>query len=98
YQAGLEQRLESGDSLDGISSVASFFVSRVDAEVDKRLETIGTDDALALRGKAAIANARLAYAAYEDVIADPRWQRLEAAGATKQRPLRSEERRVGAEG
>ena len=87
YQAGLEQRLESGDSLDGISSVASFFVSRVDAEVDKRLETIGTDDALALRGKAAIANARLAYAAYEDVIADPRWQRLEAAGATKQRPL-----------
>ena len=87
YQAGLEQRLASGDSLDGIASVASFFVSRVDAEVDKRLESIGTDEALALRGQAAIANARLAYAAYEDVIADPRWHRLEAAGASKQRPL-----------
>ncbi|WP_129663062.1 transaldolase [Phytoactinopolyspora endophytica] len=87
YQAGLEQRLAAGGSLDGIASVASFFVSRVDAEIDKRLESIGTDEALALRGKAAIANARAAYAAYEDVIADERWKRLEAAGAKRQRPL-----------
>jgi transaldolase len=87
YQAGLEQRLEAGESIDNIASVASFFVSRVDAEVDKRLEAIGTDEALALRGKAAVANARLAYAAYEDVIAADRWKRLEDAGAKRQRPL-----------
>jgi transaldolase len=87
YQTGLERRLEAGESLDGIASVASFFVSRVDAEVDKRLEAIGTDEALALRGKAAVANARLAYAAYEEVIAAERWRRLEAAGAKRQRPL-----------
>ncbi|NDL55561.1 transaldolase [Phytoactinopolyspora mesophila] len=87
YQAGLEQRLEAGESIENIASVASFFVSRVDAEIDKRLETIGTDDALALRGKAAVANARLAYAAYEEVIAAERWKRLEAAGAKRQRPL-----------
>jgi transaldolase len=87
YQAGLEQRLASGDSLAGIASVASFFVSRVDSEVDKRLETIGTDRALALRGKAAVANAQLAYQAYEAVIGADRWQRLEAAGAARQRPL-----------
>ncbi|PSL04040.1 transaldolase [Haloactinopolyspora alba] len=87
YQAGLEQRLENGESLDGIASVASFFVSRVDAEVDKRLETIGTDEALGLRGKTAVANARQAYAAYEDFVATERWQRLEAAGALRQRPL-----------
>ncbi|NEE02170.1 transaldolase [Phytoactinopolyspora halotolerans] len=87
YQAGLEQRLAAGESLDGIASVASFFVSRVDSEIDKRLETIGSDEALALRGRAAVANARLAYAAYEDVIAADRWKRLEAAGAQRQRPL-----------
>ncbi|NED93926.1 transaldolase [Phytoactinopolyspora alkaliphila] len=87
YQTGLEQRLEAGESLDGTASVASFFVSRVDAEVDKRLDSIGTDEALALRGKAAVANARLAYAAYEEVIAADRWRRLEAAGAKRQRPL-----------
>ncbi len=87
YQAGLEDRLASGESLDGIASVASFFVSRVDGEVDKRLEAIGTDEALALRGTAAIANARMAYAAYEEVIATDRWQRLESAGAKRQRPL-----------
>ena len=77
----------AGDSLDGIASVASFFVSRVDSEVDKRLDTIGTDEALGLRGQAAVANARLAYQAYEQVVAADRWQRLEAAGAARQRPL-----------
>lgn len=87
YQAGLERRLAAGEPLAGIESVASFFVSRVDSEVDKRLETIGTDEALALRGKAAIANARLAYAAFEEVVAADRWQRLEAEGAARQRPL-----------
>ncbi|WP_053202967.1 transaldolase [Jiangella muralis] len=87
YQAGLEQRVAAGESLDGIASVASFFVSRVDSEIDKRLESIGSDEALALRGQSAIANARLAYAAYEDVIAAERWQRLEQAGAQRQRPL-----------
>lgn len=87
YQAGLEQRVAAGESLDGIASVASFFVSRVDSEIDKRLEAIGSDEALALRGQSAVANARLAYAAYEDVIAAERWQRLEAAGAQRQRPL-----------
>ncbi|TDE07375.1 transaldolase [Jiangella asiatica] len=87
YQAGLEQRLAAGGSLEGIASVASFFVSRVDTEIDKRLEAVGTDAALALRGKSAIANARLAYAAYEEVVSAERWQRLEAAGAQRQRPL-----------
>ncbi len=87
YMTGLEQRLEAGESLSGIESVASFFVSRVDTEVDKRLDAMGTDEALALRGKAAVANARLAYAAFEDVAASERWQRLEEAGAARQRPL-----------
>lgn len=87
YQAGLEQRLANSEPVAGVESVASFFVSRVDSEVDKRLETIGTDDALALRGTAAIANARLAYAAFEEVVASERWQRLEDAGASRQRPL-----------
>ncbi|HEY9411265.1 MAG TPA: transaldolase [Jiangellaceae bacterium] len=87
YQSGLEERLTAGESVEGIESVASFFVSRVDSEVDKRLESIGTADALGLRGRAAIANARLAYAEYEQVIAAERWQRLEAAGASRQRPL-----------
>ena len=73
--------------LDGIASVASFFVSRVDTEIDKRLETIGTDDALGLRGQAAVANARLAYQAYQEFVAGERWRRLEAAGAARQRPL-----------
>ena len=87
YQTGLEQRLAAGGSLDGIASVASFFVSRVDSEVDKRLDTIGTDPALALRGQAAVANARLAYQVYEQAVATERWQRLESAGAARQRPL-----------
>jgi transaldolase len=87
YASGLEKRVAAGESLEGIESVASFFVSRVDTEVDKRLQTIGTDAALALQGKAAIANARLAYAAYEEFVATDRWQRLEEAGAKRQRPL-----------
>ena len=87
YLAGLEQARENGIDLSTIRSVASFFVSRVDTEVDKRLEKIGTDEAQALRGKAAVANARLAYERYEKVIASDRWQALEKAGAHRQRPL-----------
>lgn len=84
YIAGLEAA--EGD-LSGISSVASFFISRVDVEVDRRLEAIGTPEALALRGKAAIANAKLAYAAFEETFTGPRWEALEARGARVQRPL-----------
>jgi len=87
YLAGLEQARDAGLVLGKIFSVASFFVSRVDTEVDKRLEAIGTDEAKALRGKAAVANAVLAYAAYEEVIASDRWQQLAGAGANPQRPL-----------
>ncbi|WP_281397511.1 transaldolase family protein, partial [Streptomyces variabilis] len=70
-----------------IHSVASFFVSRVDTEIDKRIDALGTDEAKALRGKAAIANARLAYQAYEEVFSTERWTALEREGANKQRPL-----------
>ncbi len=87
YLTGLEQAQEAGIDLSTIRSVASFFVSRVDSEVDKRLEAIGGEEALALRGRAAVANARVAYAAYEQVVASERWQRLAGAGANAQRPL-----------
>lgn len=87
YLAGLEQARDAGLDLSVIRSVASFFVSRVDSEVDKRLEAIGTDEALALRGKAAVANARLAYGAFADVVASKRWEQLASAGANTQRPL-----------
>ena len=87
YLSGLEQAKDNGLDLAQIQSVASFFVSRVDTEIDKRLDEIGTDEALALRGKAAVANARLAYAAYEEVVSSERWQTLAAAGANLQRPL-----------
>ena len=87
YLAGLEQARDAGLDLSGIRSVASFFVSRVDSEVDARLEKIGTDEALALRGKAAVANARVAYGAFADVVASDRWKGLAAAGANAQRPL-----------
>ncbi|MBB3050740.1 transaldolase [Prauserella isguenensis] len=87
YFAGLEQAKANGHDLSSIHSVASFFVSRVDSEIDKRLEAIGTDEALGLRGEAAIANARLAYAAYEELLASDRWRALEAEGANPQRPL-----------
>ncbi|MFA6574070.1 MAG: transaldolase [Nocardioides sp.] len=87
YLAGLEQARDAGLDLSTIQSVASFFVSRVDSEVDKRLEAIGTDEATALKGKAAVANARLAYAAFEEVRASDRWRALAEAGAHAQRPL-----------
>jgi transaldolase len=76
YLDGLEQAAAHGHNLAGIASVASFFVSRVDTEVDGRLEKIGTDEALALRGKAAVANSRLAYAAFQEVFSGPRWEAL----------------------
>jgi len=87
YLEGLERAIANGQALAGIASVASFFVSRVDTEIDKRLEAIGSDEALALRGKAAVANARLAYAAYQEVFAGKRWAQLTARGARPQRPL-----------
>jgi transaldolase len=88
YLAGLEAAQQAGRDLTGIHSVASLFVSRVDAEIDQRLEAIGTDAAMALRGQAAIANARLAYAAYQDVFeAGTRYAALSYAGAHVQRPL-----------
>jgi transaldolase len=87
YLTGLEQAKAAGIDLSTIHSVASFFVSRVDTEVDKRIDKLGTDAAKTLRGKAGIANARLAYERYEKVIASERWQALEGAGAHRQRPL-----------
>lgn len=87
FLTGLEQAREKGKDLGSIRSVASFFVSRVDTEIDKRLDAIGTDEAKALKGKAGLANARLAYQAYEEVFSTPRWASLEAAGAHRQRPL-----------
>ena len=88
YLAGLEQATENGHDLSKIHSVASFFVSRVDTEIDKRLDAIG-DRAGRRRctGKAGVANARLAYQAYEEFFAGERWAALEAAGANRQRPL-----------
>jgi transaldolase len=87
YISGLEKAKDAGIDLSTIQSVASFFVSRVDTEIDKRLDKIGTDEATALRGKAGIANARLAYERYEKAFSSDRWKALEAAGAHKQRPL-----------
>jgi transaldolase len=87
YLSGLEQAKAKGIDLSTIHSVASFFVSRVDTEIDKRLDKLGTDEAKALRGKAGIANARLAYERYEKVVASDRWKALAAAGANTQRPL-----------
>lgn len=87
YMSGLESALESGLDLRGIHSVASIFISRVDVEVDKRLEAIGTDDALALRGKTALAVARLCHEVYVRTLASDRWQGLAGVGARRQRPL-----------
>jgi transaldolase len=87
FMAGLEQARAAGRDLSRLASVASFFVSRVDTEVDRRLDKLGTPEAAALRGQAAIANARLAYELYEERIASPRWQALREAGARPQRPL-----------
>jgi transaldolase len=87
FLEGLERAKEAGHDLRAISSVASFFVSRVDTEVDRRLDAIGTPEAAAVRGKAGIANARLAYQAHEEVFATARWAVLADAGARPQRPL-----------
>ncbi|MFI1761224.1 transaldolase [Streptomyces sp. NPDC020800] len=95
YLAGLEKARERGLDLSRIHSVASFFVSRVDSEIDKRLTVLGTDEALALKGRAALANARLAYEAYEEVFGSAdgatqpsaRWQVLAGDRANGQRPL-----------
>ncbi|GAB3996995.1 transaldolase [Nocardioides marmoraquaticus] len=85
YVLGLEKARDHGHDLSGISSVASFFVSRVDSEIDNRIEKSGADSEL--KGKAGVANARLAYQAYEEFFTGERWEALEAAGARKQRPL-----------
>ncbi|SCF92699.1 transaldolase [Streptomyces sp. Ncost-T10-10d] len=95
YLAGLEKAKASGLDLSKIHSVASFFVSRVDSEIDKRLDAVGTPEAKALKGKAALANARLAYQAFEEVFGSAdestqpsdRWAALDKAQANKQRPL-----------
>ena len=87
FLTGLEQARQAGKDLSKIHSVASFFVSRVDTEIDKRLDAIGTDEAKALKGKAGVANARLAYQAYEEVFSTPRWQVARGRGRHKQRPL-----------
>ena len=95
YLAGIEQRLADGKPIDGIESVASFFVSRVDSEIDHRLDVVAKESgdaarveaAKRLRGEAAIANARLAFEAYERVFGSDRWRALEAQGAKPQRPL-----------
>jgi transaldolase len=88
YLAGLEAAKAAGHDVSKIHSVASFFVSRVDTEIDKRLEKIGSDDAKALAGKAGVANARLAYAAYQEVfVGGDRFAPLKADGARVQRPL-----------
>jgi transaldolase len=93
FLTGLEQRVACGGSLEGIGSVASFFVSRVDTEVDRRLEEAAahdkgvTDDAVRLRGQAGIANSRLAYEVYERLLQSPRWKALAANGAKPQRLL-----------
>jgi transaldolase len=87
FLTGLEQRVAAGGSLAGIESVASFFVSRVDTEVDKRLDQMKTGDAPLLRGKAAVANSRLAYEIYEQMLGSDRWRALAAKGAKPQRLL-----------
>jgi transaldolase len=87
YMEGLEKAAAAGHDISKIRSVASFFVSRVDTEVDGRLDKLGTPAAMAMRGKAAIANARLAYELFEQKSAEQRWLALAAQGANLQRPL-----------
>ncbi len=95
FLSGLEQRAAGGGSLEGVESVASFFISRVDTEADRRLAALAADsdgqdiaaDVARLHGQAAIANARLAYALYEDTLASPRWKALAKQGARLQRLL-----------
>src|SRR4051794_28283366 len=85
YLRGLERLIEDGGDPSGVASVASFFVSRVDTEVDKRLDAMGGHDEL--KGKIAVANAKLAYQTYKEVFTGERWEKLKAAGATPQRCL-----------
>ena len=87
FLSGLEKALDNGHDVTKLASVASFFVSRVDTEVDKRLDAIGSDQAKALKGKAAIANARLAYELHEEIFDTDRWREIETAGGKPQRPL-----------
>ncbi|MBU3689024.1 MAG: transaldolase [Acidimicrobiales bacterium mtb01] len=87
YIDGLEDRVRAGGEPTGIASVASFFISRVDTEIDRRLDEVGTPEALALRGRAAVAQARLAYDAFTRTFGGPRWDSLKKAGAVAQRPL-----------
>jgi len=87
FQEGVAQAKANGKDLSDLQSVASFFVSRFDTEIDKRLEKIGSPDAEAMMGKAAVANARLAYELYEKVFDNDEWRSLKAAGANEQRPL-----------
>jgi transaldolase len=87
FMDGMERARAAGHDLTRITSVASFFVSRVDSEIDQRLDKIGSDAAKKLRGKAAIANTRLAYELYEEMFDTDRWRKLAAAGARPQRPL-----------
>ncbi|GAA4537656.1 transaldolase [Pseudonocardia xishanensis] len=87
YLDGVEQAAANGIAVGSLTSVASFFVSRVDSEIDKRLDAIGTDEAKALKGKAGVANSRLAYDAFQKVFTSDRWKALEAKGAKPQRPL-----------
>ena len=87
YLKGLERFVDGGGSPSGVHSVASFFISRVDTEVDRRLESIGTDEALRMRGEAAVAQGKLAYQAFREVFSGPRWEALASKGAHVQRPL-----------
>jgi transaldolase len=94
YMAGLEDRLKANQPIDGLASVASFFVSRVDTEIDKRLDALAANAAPAekerlklLKGRAAIANAKLAYRLFRQKFSGPRWEALAAHGARLQRPL-----------
>lgn len=87
YISGLEDRIAAGGTIGGINSVASVFVSRIDTMVDDMLNGIGTPEALALRGKLALANSKLTYREFERIFSGERWERLVAAGARVQRPL-----------
>jgi transaldolase len=87
YLSGLEALARHGRDLSSVRSVASFFVSRVDTEVDRRLEVLGSDDALGLRGRAAVAQAKHAYRLFRAAHSGERWERLAALGARVQRPL-----------
>ncbi|HET8643266.1 MAG TPA: transaldolase, partial [Pseudonocardiaceae bacterium] len=87
FMAGLERAGANGHDLRGMGSVASFFVSRVDTEVDRRIDALNSSEATQLRGTAAVANAKLAYAAYQEAFGTDRWRALAAEGAKPQRPL-----------